>query len=185
MRTIRVSKLRVLSILLAFTAAVGLVFGTAGFTTMDADRGVDIKVAEDENAYLSYEPLVDVGKNISEEEPTEVVKYHNQFGVELDYLEIYVSATSAPGVTIQTFDAPEQLDPGSAGTVTVTLDCSTTQMVDLNFQVSGSGSGKTISLDRTLSVTCVPTPENQEDGEDEEQEDGEDEEQEMSTIDSM
>ncbi len=40
----RVSALRALSVVLAFTAAVGLVFGTAGFTAMEADRGVDVNV---------------------------------------------------------------------------------------------------------------------------------------------
>ena len=153
---IRVGKFRLLSILLAFTAAVGLVFGTAGFTTMDADRGVGINVTEDDNAYLGYEPRLDGGENITAGQSTPVVEYHNQVSVDLDTLEVDVSRTSSSGPTIETFDAPDQLDRGSAGTVTVTLNCSTTQLVELNFEVTGSGSGTSVSLDRTLSVTCVP-----------------------------
>ncbi|WP_149784117.1 hypothetical protein [Halorubrum aquaticum] len=132
---------------------------------MDADRGVGINVAEDDNAYLGYLPLVDGGENITAGEPTPLVEYHNQVGVNLDTLEVDVSRPDSSGPTIKTFDSPDQLDRGSAGTVIVTLTCSTTQVVELNFEVTGSGSGTSVSLDRTLSVTCVP---NQEEGEDEE-----------------
>ncbi len=153
---IRVGKFRLLSILLAFTAAVGLVFGTAGFTTMDADRGVGINVTEDDNAYLGYEPLVNGGENITAGQSTSVAEYHNQVSVDFKMLEIDVSRTSSSGPTIETFDAPDQLDRGSAGTVTVTLDCSTIQDVRLSIEVTGSGSEASVTFDRTLSVTCVP-----------------------------
>ena len=56
---VRVSALRTLSLVLALAAAVGLIFGTAGFTAMEADRGVTANITDDENAYLGYAPATD------------------------------------------------------------------------------------------------------------------------------
>ncbi|WP_143420739.1 hypothetical protein [Halorubrum ezzemoulense] len=157
-----------MSILLAFTAAVGLVFGTAGFTTIDADRGVGVNITDDDNGYLGYEPLVNEGEDITAGQSTPVVEYHNQIGVNLDSLDVSVSRTSSSGPTIEASGAPSQLNRGSAGTVSVTLNCSTTQDIELKLEVTGSGSGTSITFDRTLEVTCVPNQE-------EEEEDGESE----------
>ena len=154
---ISVGKFRLLSILLALTAAIGFIFGTAGFTTMDADRGVGINVTEDDNAYLGYEPLIDEGENITAGQSTPVVEYHNQIGVNLNALGVDVLRISSSGPTIETSDAPSQLGRGGAGTVTVTLDCSTTQYIDIKFEATGSGSETSVTFDRTLSVTCVPS----------------------------
>lgn len=44
---------RAVSVLLAATAATMLVTGSFGFTSVSADRGVDVAVVEDENAYVS------------------------------------------------------------------------------------------------------------------------------------
>jgi hypothetical protein len=156
----RVSALRTLSIVLAFTAAVGLVFGTAGFSAMEADRGLAVNVTDDDEAYLGYEPLVVEDERITENTSKTVVQYRNQFGVDLDTLVVDVSSEDpGSGPTVGTFDAPDKLERGTAGSVSVTLECSTEQEVELEFEATGSGSGASVSLDRTLNVTCVPEPE--------------------------
>ncbi|WP_128904679.1 hypothetical protein [Halorubrum amylolyticum] len=166
--SIRVGKFRILSILLAFTAASGLVFGTTGFTTMDADRGVEMGVAEDDKAYLGYDPLVNENEEITAGEPTATIEYHNRASVDFDTLIVDVSrAGTGSEPTVETFDAPGHLDRGSVGSVIVTLNCSTKQVVKLKFEVVGSGSAASVSLDRTLSVTCVPDQEEKEDKENE------------------
>lgn len=156
----RVSVLRALSILLAFTAAVGLVFGTAGFSAMDADRGLAVTVTDDERAYLGYEPVADENEAITENTSTVLVEYRNRFGVRLDSFSVDVSSEDAgAGPTVEAFGAPDHLDRGSAAPVSVTLECSTEQTVALEFEATGSGPGASISLDRTLNVTCVPESE--------------------------
>jgi hypothetical protein len=156
----RVSALRTLSIVLAFTAAVGLVFGTAGFSAMEADRGLAVNVTDDDEAYLGYEPLVPENERITENTSTRVVEYRNQFGVDLDTVVVDVSsANPGSGPTVETIDAPYRLDRGTADSVSVTLECSTEQEVELEFEATGSGSGASVSLDRTLNVTCVPESE--------------------------
>jgi len=163
-----VGKFRILSILFAFTAASGLVFGTTGFTTMDADRGIEMSVAEDDKAYLGYEPLVNETEEITAGEPTAIAEYHNRASVDFDTLIVDVSrAGSGSDPIVDTFNVPDQLDRGSVISVIVTLNCSTKQVVKLKFEVVGSGSAASVSLDRTLSVTCVPDQEEKEDKENE------------------
>lgn len=171
---IHVDKFRILSILLAFTAAVGLVFGTAGFTTIDADRGVGVNVTDDDSGYLGYEPLVNEGEEITTGQSTPIVEYHNHIGVNLDTLDVSVWRTNSSGPTIESSGAPSQLNRGGADTVSVTLNCSTTQDIELKLEVTGSGSGTSVTFDRTLEATCVPNQEEEEEKEQEE-EDGESE----------
>ncbi|MFD1599660.1 hypothetical protein [Halobellus rarus] len=148
------SALRTLSLVLAFTAAVGLVFGTAGFTAVNADRGLAVNVTDDDSAYLGYEPLAD---EVRDDESTAVVEYHNQFGQDLDTFGVNVSIVNAEsGATIESVDAPDRLGGGAADTVDVTLDCPTEEDVTLLFEADGGGGGVSVSLDRVHAVTCLP-----------------------------
>ena len=152
--TRRMSALRTLSLVLAFTAAVGLVFGTAGFTAVDADRGLAVNVTDDDSAYLGYEPLAD---EVRDDESTAVVEYRNQFGQDLDTFRVDVSIVDAGSeATVESVDAPDRLGEVAADTVDVTLRCPTEEDVTLLFEVDGGGDGVSVSLDRVHTVTCLP-----------------------------
>ncbi len=151
----RMRALRTLSLVLAFTAAVGLIFGTAGFTAMEADRGLAVNVTNDTSAYLGYEPLTD---EVHDGESTPVVEYRNQFGSDLDEFDVDVSIADpgATDATIESVETPSSLERGAALPVNVTLGCSEEEPVQLLFEADGSGGGVSVSLDRTHTVTCVP-----------------------------
>jgi len=151
----RVRALRTLSLVLAFMAAVGLIFGTAGFSAMEADRGITANVTNDESAYLGYEPLAD---EAHDGESTPVVEYRNQFGSDLDEFDVTVSIAD-PGstdATIESVETPPPIGEGAAATVDVTLRCSEEERVPLLFEADGNGGGVSVSLDRVHAVTCVP-----------------------------
>jgi hypothetical protein len=144
----RVSALRALSVVLAFTAAVGLVFGTAGFTAMEADRGITANVVKDKNAYLGYETITDT---VESGEPTDVVEFHNQFSGELT-LNV---AVIVDGQHHQDVSVP--LNQSEREPIEVTLTCSgADEDVVLTFTATGNGSGVSVSLKRTHTVTCEP-----------------------------
>jgi len=137
--------LRVLSLTLAVLAAAGLVFGTAGFSAMQAERGVSIEVVSDGNAYLGYEPLtgtVDVNGS------TEVVEFHNRLNADLD-LSVEVEADGSP-LTNQT----ATLGEGDEETISVAPDCTDGEDVHLRFVATGEWSGVVVSLERSHTVTC-------------------------------
>ncbi|RAW46312.1 hypothetical protein DQW50_04255 [Halorubrum sp. 48-1-W] len=150
----QVSTLRTLSILLAFTAAVGLVFGTAGFSAMEADRGLTANVTDDGNAYLGYEPTAN---ETASGESTAVVEYRNQFGNDLDEFDVDVSIVNSGNTdaSIESTNTPDELGKVNASSVFVTLTCSTGADVELLFEANGNGGGVSVSLDRTHNVTCL------------------------------
>jgi hypothetical protein len=151
----RVSVLRTLSLALAFAAAVGMVFGTAGFTAMEADRGLDVDVANDTGAYLGYDPVAD---EVHDGESVPVVEYRNQFGVDLGEFDVDVSIQSSGSTdaAIESVNAPSSLGRGTAAPVNVTLSCPERETVHLRFEADGNGGGVSVSLDRVHEVTCVP-----------------------------
>ena len=151
----RVRPLRALSLVLAFTAAVGLVFGTAGFTAIEADRRLAVDVTNDTGAYLGYAPLTD---EVREGEPTSVVEYRNQFGSDLDEFDVDVSiaGSGSTATEIESVGSPSALEAGSASVVNVTLRCPEEETVRLSFETDASGDGVSVSLNRIHAVTCVP-----------------------------
>lgn len=151
----RVRALRALSLILAFAAVLGLVFGTAGFTSMSADRGLDVNVTDDESAYLGYAPLTDT---VDSNESTSVVEYQNRFNGDLDKFHINASLVNSSDtqVTIEAVDSPDYLHGGTGESVDVTLHCPVEEEVDIRFEVDASGSGVSTSFERVHTVTCVP-----------------------------
>ncbi|GGI99784.1 hypothetical protein GCM10008995_07070 [Halobellus salinus] len=148
---------KAIGLLLACVAAAGLVLGTAGFAAVDADRGVEVNVTGDDDAYLGYEPTVNGIPEIPANESTPIVSYRNRFGVDLDSVTVDVSrANPGAAVAVESSDAPDRLGRGAAGPVHVTLSCSTERTVSLEFAATGTGPGVRVSLDRTLTVRCLP-----------------------------
>ncbi|OYR42471.1 hypothetical protein DJ82_02480 [Halorubrum sp. Ib24] len=150
------SALRTLSLVLVLAAAVGLVFGTVGFSAMEADRGLAVNVTDDASAYLGYEPLAD---EVRDGESAAVVEYRNRFGGDLGEFDVDVSIADpgATDATIESVEPPSSLERGSAAAVDVTLRCPEREAVPLAFDVDANGGGVGVSLDRTHTVTCVPT----------------------------
>lgn len=78
--------LRGLALVLAFAAATMLVFGSLGFSSVAADRGVAVSVVEDDSAYVGM-TVCDRPATNSSGHPVEV-SIQNLFGVDLEIDEI-------------------------------------------------------------------------------------------------
>jgi hypothetical protein len=143
----RVSALRALSVVLAFTAAVGLVFGTAGFTAMEADRGVDVNVTDDENAYLGYEMTTEKETFNNSTEVIATAAYHNRFRHKLT-----LNVTVKVDGNIHKNDVPITIHEGQKETVEVTAIPRTEPCppdgVTVRFVATGSASEISVSLER-------------------------------------
>ena len=147
--------LRAASIVLAFIAATALVLGTAGFTAMNADRGLGVSLADDESAFLGYDTLTD---EVDDGSLESVVEYHNQFDHDLEEFHVDVSIVDPDDTDATLVDAetPDELPADTNGTVDVTLACPVEEAVHLQFEATGSGGGVSVSLDRVHTETCIP-----------------------------
>lgn len=141
-------------------AAVLVVASTGGLSAMTADRGVQVSVANDENAFLAIETnrITRCGTNHG------VFEVQNQFGTDLTDFEAFV--VEAHGVRASVKDAPDHLDDGdTVGAVdTGDIDIQVKALgpesddiepgsVTVHFEASGRGVG--ISLNRTVEADCA------------------------------
>ena len=141
------STLKTISIVLAFTAAVGLTLGTAGFSAIDADRGIEVSVVDDESAYLGVN---ETAETLVENKSSTVAVYENGFDTELDEFSVNVVST-VPNVDATVVDAPESLDAGESAHVDVVVESEDVDLdsVELRLEVATSGEGVTVETSRT------------------------------------
>lgn len=147
---------RLLSLLFALAAVTGLVLGSSGFSAMAADRGVEIGVADDEDAYLGFEQVNDT---VVSGESTVIVEYTNQFGTDLDEFRAgdVTVVGDAEMTTLTTTNGPDSVGAGEVARVAVTLHCAAPETVDLRFEANGSGGGVSVATNRVRTVTCLPS----------------------------
>ena len=146
------STLKTISIVLAFTAAVGMVLGTAGFSAIDADRGIEVSVVDDDSAYLGVETVDPIVEN----ESSTVAVYENGFGTDLDEFSVHAVSTD-PNVDATVADAPESLDPGESARVDVVVESEDVDLdsVKLQLSVTASGDGVSVETSRTDQFSLV------------------------------
>ena len=74
-------KRRSLILLLGGASSGAMSIGTGAFSSVEAERGVEVNVVEDENAYLGLEQI---RQTVSGDDGTRVIQVTNQFGGALD-----------------------------------------------------------------------------------------------------
>lgn len=125
-------------ILVALITATALVTSSSAFSTTAAERGVDVEVAEDRNAYLGVEETPQDTKN----ETTDlVVTVTNQFPSGTSLTTVAVSIN---GTTVELSDQ-SPLNPGESANHTFeNVSCSDSA------RIVASGGGVSVRLERTV-----------------------------------
>ncbi|WP_251133176.1 hypothetical protein [Halorubrum sp. 2020YC2] len=90
-------KRRNLILLLGGASSGAMSVGTGAFSSMEAERGVEVNVADDENAYIRYETPSD-GASVEYGQQVTLVRVRNQFGGNQD-LALVASSTSTKTTT--------------------------------------------------------------------------------------
>lgn len=148
-------RIRTLSIVLALLAATGLLVGSMGVTSVDAERGVSVAVADDDGAYVGYESS---DMTVADGERVELVTVTNRLHGDLTVEDVEISANS----TSFTDPTHPTMGSGESGTIEADVACDggSTDTVQVTVTVSGSGVwakifGDSESQDREFDVTCV------------------------------
>ena len=147
--------LRATSLVLAFLAATGLVLGSFAFSAMSAERGVDVSVVADDEAYVGYENVSDGEIHPGEETP--IARYHNRFVIDLDEFHVDVTVIDgAADVDVTIDNQPDGLDAGDGAYVNVTVDgCDADEEITFALDAEGSGAGVNVSFTREVELTCA------------------------------
>jgi hypothetical protein len=146
------SRLKLLSVALAVAAAAALVTGSAGFSSMSAERGVSVSVVEDDRALVNVEAChTSANPNQGNRTPVKV-RVTNQLPTDLTVEHVNGQdvppgqATVAPGGQVvfnQAYDAPVSevtVELESDGGTGVTLTRTVVEKANCPFNI-GHGNG--------------------------------------------
>lgn len=141
-------------LILALFVLAALITGTAGYSAIQAERSVDVAVADEETAYLAVESFSPEIENGSQKPALRVT---NQFGREID-LSVQDVDTSGSVVydSLGTSNGEVSLKTGDH--VEVDVRCSGTSDGTLEIVLFAEGKNDELSV-RTLQkvdVTCTP-----------------------------
>jgi hypothetical protein len=160
--------LRRLSIVLLLASAIVLVVGSAGFSTITADRGVNVNVVSDDHAYVGYdtEPItLRTDVNGSAVAQRELVTVTNRFGGYENKLEVvdveYDVTGHAVSITDGSIVTPEPIDPGERGSIDGEVRCHGTEPATVSVTISVEATDVSAELagdteTREFEVNCLP-----------------------------
>jgi hypothetical protein len=133
--------------------------GTGGFTVTTAQRGAEISVAPDGQAYLDVRTAdrsLDAGTAT-----VGLVALENRFPSPLDDVEVSIGSDGPEPPTLRGYDAPDGLRSGASGTVTATAVCdprNETTAETWTVWINASGPAVAVNLARSVTVSCEAAP---------------------------
>jgi endonuclease YncB( thermonuclease family) len=140
---------------LALFTIVAFTISSSGYSSMEAERGVNIDVVNDEKANLGIadENMSTMGSNT-----TIFFTLTNQFGTRLT---ITVQATEKrDSMSVDVINSPYKLGQGNSVPVIATVDCSKpVNDAPVVVHITASNSNVRIMMNRTVQVSCTPKQE--------------------------
>ncbi|MCL9817000.1 hypothetical protein [Natronocalculus amylovorans] len=137
--------LKVASIVLAVLAAMILLTGTFGFTSVTADRGLQVSVADNDHAKVGIEKL---GGEASAGDTIELLNITNNWADGMIISDVTVESLDGDDISDTNLDVGEDAVISAA----CTLGAGTTEDVVVTFTASVDGAQTTIT--RTVEVQC-------------------------------
>jgi uncharacterized membrane protein len=151
---------RRLAAVLAVVAVALLSTGSGAFTAAQLDRGMEVNVVEDEEAFLAVEeldPRLEADVNSSTDHAdVELVRLTNQFAEQDLTVEVDINeGSNGPDATSE--PTAESISSGETETVTAAVECPAgASSEDWTIDITAEGDGVEIQLTRTVEVSCEP-----------------------------
>lgn len=150
--------LKVVSVVLAFAAASSLVFGVAGFSAISGDRGIDVSVVPDAEAYVGYNAT---DHDVEDGEEITLVTVENRLPMPpeatLDVSVQAIEIVAGDEIGFENVTTPHSLAPGETGEITATVNCTGGANATVAVTVNATGDGVATTLNgttRTFEVRC-------------------------------
>ena len=134
--------------ILALFVVAALITGTTGYSTIQAERGVDVETAADGNAYLALE---ETGTAIENGTAGKAVYITNQFGTDVS-VSVDVTASDS-GITSQGLN---RSDLAAGDTAALEVQCSTDTDQTLTVDVEAESTDISTEIrNQEFTVDCV------------------------------
>ena len=143
---------------LAVAMVVAVTAGTGAFSATATDRGIEVAVVDDDEAYLGIETEpVSVPGNATT--TVALATFTNRFPSAVD-----VSVTVTEGTdsvpTVGALAGPGTLESGERGTLSADLTCDDSAAeARVDLEVRATGPETSVELTRTVAVACEQRPE--------------------------
>lgn len=145
---------RSLPLLVAVVGVTSLVLSGGAFSAGTAERGVELAVVDDEDAYLGLRAATPLELPAGETHDRNVVRLANRFASTLDEITVSVTERDDDPPTVTGVDAPARLGPGDAGWIAVDVDCGASgneETVTIAMEASGRDA---VELARDVTIVC-------------------------------
>ncbi|MDY7082682.1 MAG: hypothetical protein SXQ77_09815 [Halobacteria archaeon] len=142
--------LRRLMLVLA-TAVLLLAVGTTAFSSTAADRGVNVDVVKDSDAYLG---ITAGDLDVESGDETPLLTLENQFTTNLDSVSVETVDDGALDLSVKY--APDELGIGNSGQVTAEVECSSKTTEEVELLIEASGDTVSVEKRKQLEVECTP-----------------------------
>jgi len=143
-------------------ATIGFVLGivlltvqTGAFSRASADRGVDIAVVNDDDAYLGIEKRP-VSVTSNESENASLVRLTNRFSRSLELVLTIAESDTERLPDISSVDGPTVLQSGESESIRATVRCdnlTATETATVGIQASNDGTR--VVANRTIQISCA------------------------------
>lgn len=145
---------RVLLGVFTIVALAASVFATGGFASVDADRGVDVSIADDDDAYLGISTeTATVAANRSDDE--RLASFTNRFEEDVT-VDVTVVEGSDDHPTVENVSDPGTVAVGDTSHLTADVICENgTASEDLTLEIDASGSDVAVEATRQVTVECT------------------------------
>jgi uncharacterized protein YcfJ len=139
--------------ILALFALAALIAGTAGYTTIQAERSVDVAVADEGEAFLAVEGQTPTVENGSAEPAFEVT---NQLGrqVDLTVRESYADGSVGLGA-VAGGERETTIDHGNSKNVTARCTGTTDGTLEVTVRAESDDGEVSVRIVRSTDVTCT------------------------------
>jgi hypothetical protein len=142
-------------------AALSLAVGAGAFTSVSADRGVEVSVVDDDEAMLGIETAGggDTVKSDNNPETQPVMTFHNRFGEDIE-LDVTVSERDGkPKLKSSRLDpASGELGSGDPATLYAKINCNNGDPPPSeDWSVTIEADGETVSVETTETITVECT----------------------------
>lgn len=128
-----------------------LLFGTGSFTSVSAERGLDVSVVDDQNAYLGVtEETLEEGENGGQ---FTALHLEDQFPGDTD-LELEHVETDGDFVTVTTSAGAEIGGPSDPLDVDVRCADDSVGTETVEFSITAEGTGVKADVDHSVGITC-------------------------------
>lgn len=141
----RLRRVLLLTVVIALIPATAL--GTGSFSAGSADRGFDVAIATDENAFLGID--IESAEGYVGGEPVPVLRVTDQFSGDL----VLESATTTSSLVAVETETPAAIGVNDAVTVRVT--CRAAGSETAPFTIDASDQTTSAVVDRTVPITCI------------------------------